>query len=258
MDCHRRGDRGGAAFSFSLRSESMKIVWDAGHGGFGVTAGKRVPDGSMYEWDFNNAVVQYAMKELTNYEDVTQLRVDDPTGKTDIPLRTRTTQANAFKSDVYVSVHANAFGSGGFNDVSGIETFVHLKTPQKTVEIATTLHNHLIQATGRKNRGVKKADFHVLRETNMSAILVECEFMTHKEASTLLKAESYRQTCASALVDGLVEYYNLQRKPEPAITQNDVMYRVVTGSFADKRNAIDRVEALEKAGFASFITIIRG
>jgi N-acetylmuramoyl-L-alanine amidase len=33
------------------------------------------------------------------------------------------------------------------------------------------------------------------------------------------------------------------------------MYRVVTGSFADRANANDRIAELKKAGFDSFIAI---
>ena len=61
----------------------VKIVIDAGHG-FN-TPGKRSPDDER-EWSFNNKVAQYAIAKLKTYKDVEILRVDDPTGKTDVPL----------------------------------------------------------------------------------------------------------------------------------------------------------------------------
>ena len=66
----------------------VKIVIDAGHG-FN-TPGKRSPDDER-EWSFNNKVAQYAIAKLKTYKNVEILRVDDPTGKTDVPLKTRTT-----------------------------------------------------------------------------------------------------------------------------------------------------------------------
>ena len=75
----------------------VKIVIDAGHG-FN-TPGKRSPDDER-EWSFNNKVALYAIAKLKTYKDVEILRVDDPTGKTDVPLGTRTDLANKWKADV--------------------------------------------------------------------------------------------------------------------------------------------------------------
>lgn len=190
----------------------VKIALDAGHAGFGVTPGKRVPDGSMYEWDFNNAVVKYIDAELKNYENVSTIRVDDPTGKTDISLTKRTDTANKAKVNAYISVHANGFGSGGWNNVGGIETFVYITRPKEAMELATKIQNHLVKDTGRANRGVKTADFAVLRQTSMTAILAECGFMTNREEAALLKTEAYRKKCALAIVKGLVDQYKLVKK----------------------------------------------
>jgi N-acetylmuramoyl-L-alanine amidase len=67
----------------------VKISWDAGHAGFGVTPGKRALDNSMYEWDFNDGVVRYAMDALSHYEVVEQLRVDALSGRVDASISER-------------------------------------------------------------------------------------------------------------------------------------------------------------------------
>jgi N-acetylmuramoyl-L-alanine amidase len=59
---------------------------------------------------------------------------------------------------------------------------------------------------------VKTANFHVLRETKMPAILVECGFMTNREECELLKSDAYRRKCAEAIVAGIVETYGLKPK----------------------------------------------
>ena len=82
----------------------VKIVIDAGHG-FN-TPGKRSPDDER-EWSFNNKVAKYAIAKLKTYKNVEILRVDDPTGKTDVPLTTRTSLANEWQADVYASIHHN-------------------------------------------------------------------------------------------------------------------------------------------------------
>ena len=154
-----------------------KIVWDEGHGGNGSTPGKRTPDGE-YEWNFNDKVVRAGLDFLNGYENAQQLRVDDATGKTDVSLSSRTNQANSFNADVFVSVHHNAF-TGSWGTHSGTETYVMTpasNNPESKV-LADQVHPRLIQAMGLNDRGIKADNFHVLRETNMPAILTECGFM---------------------------------------------------------------------------------
>ena len=187
----------------------MKISLDSGHSL--KTAGKRTPDG-MHEWSFNSVVASYIANELRGYINVKTIRVDDVTGEIDVPLSTRTAKANKEKADVYISVHANAYGSGGWNNVSGIETFTYPTASKQSFVLAKLVQDELVKATRRNDRGIKTANFAVLRETSMPAILVECGFMTNKEEAALLKSDSYRKTCASAIVKGLVAMYGLKKK----------------------------------------------
>ncbi|MGM7683743.1 N-acetylmuramoyl-L-alanine amidase [Cytobacillus sp. Hm23] len=187
----------------------MKVVLDAGHGYH--TPGKRTPDNSMREWEFNSAVAKYAKELLLNYKDIEVRFTHDSSGREDVTLTNRTSYANNWDADVFVSIHANAAGHGGYNDVTGIETFVYVTNPKNARILAETVQKQLVTLTGRKNRGVKTANYTVLRQTMMDAILCECEFMTNKEAASLLKDDAYRQLCAKAIVKGLVEHYQLEK-----------------------------------------------
>jgi N-acetylmuramoyl-L-alanine amidase len=242
----------------------FKIVLDAGHGY--ETAGKRTVDGSMREWEFNNTVALKVAEKLKGYENVTWLLTHDKTGKEDIPLKNRTDNANKWGADVFVSIHANANGSGEWDSASGIETYIYTNASNESLVLASTIQNHLIRETNRKNRGVKKANLYVTKNTNMPACLVECGFMTNKEEAALLKTDKYREQCANAIVKGLVEVYKLKAKPETAPapkkeevqkpkTDGKTFYRVVTGSFSDRKNAEEMIEKLKKTGFDSFIDI---
>src|SRR5690606_26580965 len=102
-------------------------------------------------------------------------------------LKERTDKANAWKADLFVSIHANAAGDGGWNSAQGIETFVYKTRPPAAVDLANAVQRNLVHMTGRPDRGVKSKDLHVLRETRMTAILVECGFMTNREEVELLK-----------------------------------------------------------------------
>jgi len=189
----------------------MRIVIDAGHGP--ETPGKRTPDGSLREYQFNSAVAKYAADELLHgYESVEILftHADDR----DVPLRERTDRANRWGADLFVSIHANAAGEG-WSSAQGIETYVYDTRPPAAVALANAVQRQLIRATGRPDRGVKSANFHVLRETKMTAILVECGFMTNRTEAELLKSDEYRRKCAEAIVAGIVETYGLRPK-QPA------------------------------------------
>ncbi|MER2089666.1 MAG: N-acetylmuramoyl-L-alanine amidase [Sporosarcina sp.] len=128
----------------------VKIVIDAGHG-FN-TPGKRSPDDER-EWTFNNKVAQYAIAKLETYEDVEILRVDDPSGKTDVPLNTRTNRANKWKADVYASIHHNAL-TGKWGKHSGIETYTmdKPKANPKSIEIAGAVHPRIVVAMADSRR----------------------------------------------------------------------------------------------------------
>jgi N-acetylmuramoyl-L-alanine amidase len=231
----------------------MKIMICAGHGY--STPGKRSPDG-MREYEFNSAVANAMKAELEKYENVTVYFAHDD--KRDVPLKERTDKANGLKVDLYVSIHANA-NRGVMEDHGGIDTFVYKTKPKQAVELANVIQRNLIAATGLRNRGVKATDFHVLRETNMTAVLIEHGFMDSKTDLPLLKTDAYRKLCGETNAKSLAQFYGLKRKPEPkpvapkAKVNPDVFYRVVTGSFNDRKNAEDRVAELKKAGFDSFL-----
>ena len=171
----------------------MKIIIDAGHGP--NTAGKRSPDGRMREFHFNSAVADEVKKRLL------------PDGHTiifshhpvvDVPLHERTQLANRLKADLFISIHANAAGSG-FNGASGIETFTFSQPQTASKRFAERVQQALCLATKRPDRGVKKADFAVLRDTHMPTVLVECGFMTNREELALLQSAVYRRHCAAAI-----------------------------------------------------------
>lgn len=220
------------------------IILDAGHGY--QTSGKQSPNG-MKEYEFNRAVAQYVKNYLANYLDTKVYFAHEDTR--DVPLLDRTTKANTLKADLYVSIHANASGTSGWNDANGIETYIYQTKPKEALALAETVQAALIQETNLKNRGVKTANFHVLRETHCTSILIECGFMTNKHEATLLQSTSFRQKCGQAITKSIVAYYKLQKK-EP----NETLYKVQVGAFHDKNKADVLAEQLKKLGFEAFIT----
>ncbi|MDL5511086.1 N-acetylmuramoyl-L-alanine amidase [Arenibacter sp. M-2] len=130
-----------------------------------------------------------------------------------ISLKDRGRLARALKADVFVSLHCNA----SFRTSQGIEVYVHTSADGENhikASIATGL-SILKESTGNlgfKERGVKFANFQVLRETigYCPSVLVEMGFMTHAdEADYYLKPKNIR-AMALAVLMGLYNYLNIR------------------------------------------------
>lgn len=233
----------------------MKVMLDAGHGY--NTPGKRSPDG-MREYEFNRVVANETKAILETYKDVVIYFSHSDTK--DVSLQERTDKANRLAVDCFVSIHANAYGTG-WNEVSGIETYIYTSKPKIASALADKVQKNLVVATGLQDRGVKEAGFHVLRATKMTAILVECGFMTNKEDLKLLRSNLYRKTCAEAIAKGLREQYQLQLKPKVTIPTPEKknsslpIYKVIAGPFTEKETAENLLMKLKEDGFqASMVT----
>ncbi|MDY7043704.1 N-acetylmuramoyl-L-alanine amidase [Virgibacillus sp. M23] len=194
-----------------------KVAWGAGHGI--NTSGKRTPDGER-EWSFNDVVVTEGIKHLeSNYDNVKVLRLDDPTGKRDVPLRERTNKANAWGADVYVSSHHNA-NTGKWGSWTGTETYTYLGNHPSTERLASKVHNRLVKAYNLRDRGLKKANFHVLRETKMNAILTEGGYMDSTIDIKKLRNKEVLKKAGRAIADGIADYLNLERKKNESSSGN--------------------------------------
>ncbi|MFC7441670.1 N-acetylmuramoyl-L-alanine amidase family protein [Laceyella putida] len=206
---------------------SYLIALDDGHGM--NTPGKRTPripqlNGRVIkENEFNQAIVKFLDDELKRCGFKTLLVA--PTDN-DTPLSTRTRLANSKGADLYVSCHYNAGGG------EGIETY-HFKGSKAGKRAAEIIHKHVKVAVPRKDRGVKTANFFVLRETSMPAVLIEYGFMDDpglEEAAQMIDPQ-VQKAFAVATAKGICEYFGVSYaedkppKPKP-------MYRItVDGKF---------------------------
>lgn len=182
--------------------KKMKICLDAGHGI--STAGKRSPDGSLLEYEFNRDVTLRLKKILEEHGvEVILTAYDD----VDVPLDSRCKYANANDADYFVSVHANAYGDG-WNDANGWEIYVVAKGG-KAEKLAECIRKYSIKDLGLKDRGVKVGNFQVLRDTDMPAVLIEHGFYTNKEECEKLKSDKFRQKCAECDAKGIFEYLGI-------------------------------------------------
>ena len=193
--------------------KKMRICLDAGHGR--ETAGKRSPDESFLEYEFNRDVTNRLKDILERYNIEVLLTCDD---EHDIDLKVRCEYANANNCDYYVSIHANAHKEY-WTDASGWE--IHIVGKGGNAEkLAKCIHKYS-KELGLKDRGIKVSSFQVLRDTDMPAVLIEHGFYTNKEEVEKLKDSTFRQRCAIADAKGILEHLGIPFGDDINVLTND-------------------------------------
>lgn len=190
---------------YGMEVKNMPIVClDAGHGK--DTPGKRSPDGTLLEYEFNRDVVNRTKKILEKHGvKVILTCLDDR----DISLKERCDIANKEKADLFASFHANAYKEN-WNDANGWEIYIVSKGGNAE-KLAQKIHKYS-KDLGLKDRGIKIGNFQVLRDTNMPAVLIEHGFYTNKEECEKLKSDSFRQKCAECDAKGILEQLGIEYK----------------------------------------------
>jgi N-acetylmuramoyl-L-alanine amidase len=171
------------------------VVLDPGHGD--TDPGAMV--GETMEKDINLAVALLVRDQLEQQPGITvrMTRQDD----TFLSLSERAQLANQSGADLFVSIHANALEDN--DSYSGIFTFYH---PDKSKDRAQAakLQKAVTAACGGVDRGVRSADYAVLRETEMAAVLIETGFLTCPEELANLVDPDYQVLLAQGIAEGIL------------------------------------------------------
>ena len=185
-----------------------KIALNAGHGL--NTAGKRclasLDPNETREWWLNSRICNKIEEKLKAYDGYELIRLDDVTGKTDIPLATRTKKANDFKADFYLAIHHNAGVKGG--NGGGVIAIVYTKVDDTTLNYQRALYDSIIKHTGLKgNRSqpLQRQSLHEVRESKMPAVLLECGFMDSSTDVPIILTDEYAEKVATACVEVLAD-----------------------------------------------------
>ncbi len=228
------------------RVPKMKIVVDAGHGGWDLgTVGRR----GLLEKDLVLEIAQRLGKLLESRlgSEVIYTRRDDNY----IPLDERAGIANQAQADLFISVHANYsdlpsargvetyytnfFSAPGAKEVGakgaalkpasspatgslakGVATptlspaDLHERIEQSrrlAASVQRSLYGTLsVENPGLRDRGIKEAGFVVLTESAMPGILAEVSFVSSPTDEQKLRSDGYREQIAEALYRGIARY----------------------------------------------------
>lgn len=189
------------------------IILDPGHGGLingeYQTAGKRSPvwaDGSqLFEGEFNRAIVKGIAKKLKEIGIKHLILVSS---ERDVSLKKRVKIANLYgKNNIYLSVHANAGGGKGFEIFTSVgDTKADLLPKFFVDEVIEEFPLARIRGDMLDGDIDKEANFYVLKNTVMPAVLTENFFMDNeKECKEILMSEIGRQKIINYHVQAIIK-----------------------------------------------------
>lgn len=220
----------------------MKIMIDPGHGGRDPGACAN----GLKEKDLNLKLALMVRERLKKYKCTTNM-----TRTTDVYLSLpgRTVAANKWGAAYFISLHVNATAgsNGGYEDY----IYIGLSDTGTTAKIRNAIHAKVAKVwtdAGRPNRGRKKANLHVLRETSMPAMLMENGFIDNAADARLLKDANFIARLAEAITAGLAAGLGLQLRevtPSPAPPPKPPQPKPPTVKPTAKYNVADAIKVMQ-------------
>lgn len=207
-------------------NEKYRVFIDPGHGGTD-------PGSSGFGRRESDINLEVSLKLKSKLESKGIEVVMSRTTDKYLSLGERADLANKSGAHVFVSIHQNSFEN---ETASGIETYYH---PDKTSykQLSTEIQENTINETGAKNRGVKTANFAVVRLTDMASSLVECGFITNKSESDKLASGTYQNKLAAGISTGIENYL----KDNIQLSKPNLVFKDISNHWA-KDNILDFVE----------------
>src|SRR6185295_4339941 len=100
-----------------------------------------------------------------------------------------------------VSIHCN---SSENSSAYGLETYY--KTSQSR-RLANIIQKNILKELHPVDRGVRTANFFVIKRTVMPSVLVETGFISNPFEEMLLASANYQQKIANAIYKGINEFF---------------------------------------------------
>ena len=186
----------------------MKIAIDAGHGGIDPGAWNNWEGEGIYEKNISLQLALLTGERLKKSDiQLLYLRLNDCT----IFLPQRVADIRSFGADYLVSIHtAPSFSTKS----QGIRSYYYGGSSEGR-HLAQNIHQELIAATGRPDRGTRSGDLYLLREAGIPGCLIEFCFINNLEERLLLLDEQFLIQAADAIAAGIYNYL------EPLKTASD-------------------------------------
>ncbi len=192
--------------------ESKIVIIDAGHGG--EDPGAITADG-VYEKDLNLDIAFLVGEKLSNEGYVViYTRTDDRLlyneyenihGMRKIyDLKNRCKIASEYPSALFVSIHMNSYGSPKY---SGLQVYYD-DGNENSILLANEIQSSVKERLQPQNKRTVKngKDLYLLKNTENTAVIIECGFLTNPEESKKLSEKEYQKELSFSIVCGIIKY----------------------------------------------------
>jgi len=194
----------------STPSTGKVILLDPGHGG--TDPGALSLDSKTKEKDI---VLAFSLKIRTQLQNAgykvvmvrdTDRECDKNATSQSAELSCRAKMSAANKADIYISVHANKFES---SSAYGTETYYALTNPkvEESKRLATLIQGKIQPVINSYNRGVKTANYYVLKYNTVPSALIEIGFLSNTSDLNKMKNTTIQNQFASAIVTSVNQYF---------------------------------------------------
>lgn len=224
----------------------IKLCFDYGHGGEDPGAtynGRKESDDVL-------AIGKEVAKEVRNHGVIVdETRTNDAT----VSLNDRSAFENRSNYDYFISFHRNAYKP---ESARGVEAYTYLNPGVKSQSLSRRIQDCLV-SLGFIDRGVKTADYHVLRETKAAAVLIEIGFIDNTDDNDLFdekRNEIVKVLAKAILMQVGVNYVDVSAPTK--VKSSQTLYRVMSGSYSSRENAEKQVQKLNASGFDAAIMIV--
>lgn len=173
--------------------KTITVVIDAGHGGHD----EGMKTEGFTEKEIVASIAQKIKKNNSDKNVVIHLtRADDNF----LSLADRTKFINELKPDLVLSLHVNGNEN---SETSGVELYVSPKNSKYefSKKIAEDLNNRFVTNHNLKSRGVKDANFNILRSTDFPSITVELGFLSNENDRNYLIDENQQEKFAETILE---------------------------------------------------------
>lgn len=191
---------------------SKVVILGTAHGA--DVGGKRAPDLSLHEYAYSREICERVKQELNSRGVTCHIDISTPIEgglNNRVRLVNRIVERNGGASNcIYVSVHNNAAGCGGWKSARGFCVYCYEGGSKASKQLASTFHKNALAMGLKGNRcypktGYYTANFAVLRGTTCPAVLTENLFQDNLEDVAFLLSDEGKDTIVRLHVNSILE-----------------------------------------------------
>ena len=107
--------------------------------------------------------------------------------------------------NMVISIHQNSFTD---SSQCGAQAF-YQENDEKSKEFADSIQNQLLRQIDNARNESNFGDYYLLKESNVSCVIIECGYLTNPEEESLLNTTDYQNKIAYAIMCGVINYFDL-------------------------------------------------